>query len=97
MRSTSARAAATPAFASAIRLAVVQKIDPEFKVDGKDPAYLPAYFDALLRLRPATPVVRVDAAGNVAGQPAPKDHRTMYLDAVMHACENSVAAFAAKK
>ena len=82
---------------SAIRLAVVQKIDPEFKVDGKDPAYLPAYFDALLRLRPATPVVRVDAAGNVEGHPAPKDHRAMYLDAVMHACENSVAAFAAKK
>lgn len=67
--------------AQGVKLAVIAKLDPEFKADGKSSDYVAAYFDAQLKARASkgAPIVRVDPNRQDA---APVDHRAIFNAAV---------------
>jgi hypothetical protein len=69
-----------------LRLAVIAKLDPEFKADGKSDDAVSATFDAALKFRTARApaVVRVDA-GPADGQIV--DRRAAFQAAAEKACE----------
>lgn len=72
----------------AIKLAVIGKLEPDFKADGKSADYVSAYFDSAVKnaKKGETPIVRVDPARQ-DGQPG--DHRARFDAAMREAAEKA--------